>query len=157
MIGVQAVGIVRRDHEARGQHPQIVLLAPAQGRVDPVQDIPQEGARRALLRAAPDLLIVQHAVHRDAPCRLCRKNPPEGCKGTLQVVQPPARDEFPVQADICSLHAVVEVKVRVQDLVRMHPGLLCDQSLKLAGLSILTGLFISTRFRTIPHRGFCRL
>ena len=84
--GVYRVGIVRRHHEAGGQGGEIVLVAAAQGFVDALQGVQQHGARRALLRAAAHLFIVEHGVNGGGVRMAALQEALEVCIGTLQIV-----------------------------------------------------------------------
>ena len=116
MVGVDGVGVVRAEHEAGGQGPQILLLALPQGQVDAPEHVLEEGGGGALLGAGAHLLVVKAGQDIDRPAVGGAQEAPQGGEDALLVVQAAGGDEFPAAAPDGGSVPAVEVQVAAQKL-----------------------------------------
>ena len=113
VVGMDGVGVVAGEEEAMG-HLLPVFLPLAQGLADPLQGVPQEGGRRALLGLAADFLVVKEAVDGDGGAVPGGQEGSEAGEGALQVVEPRGGEQaVPLHA----LLGVVEGQVRCQEVL----------------------------------------
>ena len=124
--------IVCRKHQAVGQRHQIILLVSAQASVDALQHILQEGRACALLRAAADLFIVEHAEERHACACLRSQEALQSGKDALQIVQPAAGHIFLLQTNGRRRHPVIKEKLHIHKLLRTNTAPFSHQPLQTA-------------------------
>ena len=108
MIGMQGMGIVRRDHKAVGQSLPVVH---PQACANPRKGIQQEGGICALLGVGANLLVVKDAAHGNALALLGLEETLHGGPGALQVVQGPGREVLPFRAPDFGLLPVVQEQI----------------------------------------------
>ena len=128
VIGMDGMGIVRRDEEA-GRQAAAQIRAQALRR--PGQHILQEGGAGALFGAAAHLFIVKDAEHREA-CPLRR--PEEALRAAedaLQIVQSRGGDVLFRRAPDGAGSAGIEEEVLCQHILLLHAQSISNEGVKL--------------------------
>ena len=118
VVRMQRVGVVRGHHEAGGQTGVQRLAIRTQALRDAADHVREEGGIRALARAAAHLFVVKHTAEIDVPALPRLQQRPKAGVGALQIVQPRCGDVAVLRAPEPGLHAVVEVEIPPEHVLR---------------------------------------
>ena len=133
MVRVDAVGVVRRDKEALRKHAQIPFLIQSQRKRDAPERIGKQARRRALLRLAADLLIVERAEDRHAAGGLRGQKALEQTEHAAEVVQPRGENKLVFRAEASAACAHIQTQVFSEHLVLLHACSLGHDAAEAAG------------------------
>ena len=120
MVRMDAVGVVSRDKEALREHAEIPFLVHPQRERNAPERIGEQTRRRALLRLAADLLVVERAEDRHAAGGFRRKEALEQAEHAAEIVQPGREEKLVLRAEARAARAHVQAQILAEHLVLLY-------------------------------------